>query len=175
MDKPADQSTDDITLPAPAPKRKPAAGKPTTRKKGRSKSGKKKKLPAQTDLQRKLVMICMLLMKGQSPVIIDAPEEEFDNEDMVKYLVPVILECKDTRQILLFTNHPILAVNTDPDNYVLIPRQAKSNALVAGFAVDAVVEKNDKGNTVKGDRKTMLLEVLEGNIWAFQKRASRYE
>ncbi len=125
--------------------------------------------------QRKTAMICMLLLKGEAPVIIDAPEEEFDNDDMVKYLVPVILECKDTRQILLFTNHPLLAVNTDPDNYILIPRQAQSNPFVSGFAVDAMVEKDNTGNVVKGDRKTMLLEVLEGALSAFRKRASRYE
>lgn len=125
--------------------------------------------------QRKTAVVCMLLLKGESPVIIDAPEDEFDNDDMVKYLVPVILEGKDTRQILLFTNHPILAVNTDPDNYVLIPRDAGKNAIVSGFAVDTKVETDDEGNVLKGDRKTMLLEVLEGDIRAFRKRASRYE
>ena len=123
--------------------------------------------------QRKTAMICMLLMKGEAPVIIDAPEDEFDNEDMAKYLVPVLLECKDTRQILLFTNHPLLAVNTDPDNYLLIPRQASSNAIVSGFAIDAEVKRDLKGSVIE-DRKAMLLEVLEGDLWAFRKRASRY-
>jgi len=118
-----------------------------------------------TPSQRRTAMICMIIMSGQfGPVIIDAPEEEFDNEDMAKYLVPVIQENKDARQILLFTNHPILAVNTDPDNYLLMQLQeSKSQSIVSGFAIDA-----------RG-QKPLLLNILEGNLETFRKRASRYE
>jgi hypothetical protein len=92
---------------------------------------------------------------------------------MTKFLVPLILELKDTRQILLFTNHPILAVNTDPDNYLLIPHDAKKAGIVSGFAVDAELKKKKRDDEV--DRKLLLLEILEGDLGAFRKRASRYE
>ncbi|HLO17701.1 MAG TPA: hypothetical protein VK206_22920, partial [Anaerolineales bacterium] len=115
--------------------------------------------------QRRTAMMCMIIMSGRfGPVIIDAPEEEFDNEDMAKYFVPVIQEYKDTHQLLLFTNHPILAVNTDPDNYLLMQLQGeKLGAIVSGFAIDA------------GANKPLLLNILEGNLDTFRKRASRYE
>ncbi len=119
--------------------------------------------------QRKTALMCMMLRKEEyGPVIIDDPEQEFDNEDMTKYLVPLIQEYKDKRQILLFTNHPILAVNTDPDNYFLLhlqdAREEVELVIDSGFAIDAP----------KAD-KDLLIKVLEGDLGAFHKRASRYE
>lgn len=115
--------------------------------------------------QRRTAMMCIIILSEQfGPVMIDAPEEEFDNEDMTKFLVPVIQEHKDAHQIVLFTNHPILAVNTDPDNYLLMQLQgAKLKDIVSGFAIDAQKQK------------PLLLNILEGNLEAFRKRASRYE
>lgn len=124
-----------------------------------------------TPSQRKIAIMCMILVKGQLPVIIDSPEEEFDNGDMAKYLLPLILEYKETRQILLFTNHPLLAVNTDPDNYLVLHMQdaaedgAKPEILInSGFAID-----------VQGSDRALLINVLEGDLGAFRKRISRYE
>ena len=138
----------------------------------RIRNAEMKKFSSLSISQRKTAIICMSLRNGQfGPVIIDAPEQEFDNEDMAKYLVPLILELKDTRQILLFTNHPILAVNTDPDNYLLMElRDAKKEGakrevmITAGFAIDAPQEQKD-----------LLLNILEGDLGMFRKRASRYE
>lgn len=115
--------------------------------------------------QRRTAMMCMIIMSGRfGPVIFDAPEQEFDNEDMAKYFVPVIQEHKDALQIMLFTNHPILAVNTDPDNYLLMQLQdAKLRDIVSGFAIDA------------GMQRSHLLNILEGNIETFRRRATRYE
>lgn len=115
--------------------------------------------------QRRTSMMCMIILSGQfGPVIIDAPEEEFDNEDMTKYLVPVIKEHKDSHQILLFTNHPILTVNTDPDNYLLMQLEgAKLKDIISGFAIDSE------------SHKPLLINILEGNLETFRRRANLYE
>jgi hypothetical protein len=114
---------------------------------------------------RRTILMCINIMKGDiGPVIIDAPEEQFDNEDMVKFLVPIIREHKDRHQILLFTNHPILAVNTDPDNYLIMRTDgAQLKDIVSGFAVDAQ------------DRRLLLLSILEGSLEAIRKRANLYD
>ncbi len=121
--------------------------------------------------QRRAAILCMIIRKEEfGPVIIDEPEQEFDNEDMARYLVPMILEYKEKRQILLFTNHPLLAVNTDPDNYLLMSLQPKKQGAApqvtidSGFAIDAEPEQKD-----------LLLKVLEGDLDAIRKRLSRYE
>jgi hypothetical protein len=121
--------------------------------------------------QRRAAILCMIIRNEDfGPVIIDEPEHEFDNEDMVRYLVPLILEYKEKRQVLLFTNHPLLAVNTDPDNYLLLSLPDKKGGpalqvmIDSGFAIDA-----DAG------QKELLLKVLEGDLESVRKRLSRYE
>ena len=78
----------------------------------------------------------------------------------MKYLVPVIKHCKDGQQLVLFTNNPILAVNTDPDNYVLLNHD---KTVQSGFAID------DTGH------KSKLISITEGNLKSFRKRSIRYE
>jgi predicted metal-dependent phosphoesterase TrpH/energy-coupling factor transporter ATP-binding protein EcfA2 len=114
---------------------------------------------------RRTALICINIMNsGSGPVIIDAPEEQFDNDDMMRYLVPIIREYKDRCQILLFTSHPILAVNTDPDNYFILRMQGTSlQDIVSGFAVDAQ------------EQRPLLLNILEGGLEAIRKRANLYD
>jgi hypothetical protein len=121
--------------------------------------------------QRRAAILCMVIRKVEfGPVIIDEPEQEFDNEDMARYLVPMILEYKEKRQILLFTNHPLLAVNTDPDNYLLMSLQTKK----AGAPPEVVI---DSGFASDADavQKDLLLKVFEGDLESVRKRLSRYE
>jgi hypothetical protein len=121
--------------------------------------------------QRRAAILCMVIRNEDfGPVIIDEPEHEFDNEDMIRYLVPLILEFKEKRQVLLFTNHPLLAVNTDPDNYLLLSLPAKKEGpalqvvIDSGFAIDAGAAQKD-----------LLIKVLEGDLESVRKRLSRYE
>lgn len=115
-------------------------------------------------LRRSILMSIDIMNSDVGPVMIDAPEQQFDNEDMIKLLVPIIREHKDSHQILLFTDHPILAVNTDPDNYLLLQAQgAQLKNIVSGFAAD---------NT---DQQPLLLQILEGSLEAIRKRANLYD
>jgi hypothetical protein len=121
--------------------------------------------------QRRAAILCMIIRNVEfGPVIIDEPETEFDNEDMARYLVPMILEFKEKRQILLFTNHPLLAVNTDPDNYLLMSLQTKKGNAPAQVTIDS-------GFAIDADdaQKDLLLKVLEGDLPAIRTRLSRYE
>jgi hypothetical protein len=114
--------------------------------------------------QRRTFMMCMIIIKAEfGPAIIDAPEENFDNEDIVTFLVPIIKLYKDFQQVILFTNNPLLAINTDPDNYILIETKgAKVKEIHPGFSLDDEPKKN------------MLLNILEGNMSSFNKRVKRY-
>ncbi len=114
---------------------------------------------------RRTVLMCVIIIISEfGPVIIDAPEEHFDNEDIANFLVPIIKRYKDYRQVILFTNNPLLAVNTDPDNYILLRTQGeKFKNLVSGFAID------------DEQQKTQLLNIMEGNLYSFNKRAEKYE
>ncbi len=110
---------------------------------------------------RRTVLLSMIVIGSDfGPTIIDAPETHFDNEDIVNFLVPIIKQYKDFQQLIVFTNNPILAVNTDPDNYILLN---PPTAVQSGFAIDDTLSK------------PRLLSIMEGNLKSFRKRSLRYE
>jgi len=114
---------------------------------------------------RRIAIICMIVVKdGFGPLIVDAPENNFDNEDIANFLVPIIRKHKDLRQIILFTSSPILVINSDPENYVLLNTKGKKlKNINSGFSID---EKSQKGH---------LINLMEGGLKSFKKRAIRYE
>lgn len=115
--------------------------------------------------QRRTALMCMIIiMSDFGPAIIDAPETHFDNEDIANFLVPIIKRYKDFQQVILFTNNPLLAVNTDPDNYILLEtRGPKFEDVVSGFAID------------DQQQKFRLLNIMEGSLKSFHKRGERYK
>ncbi|UCE17494.1 MAG: hypothetical protein JSV84_11425 [Gemmatimonadota bacterium] len=115
-------------------------------------------------LRRTALMCMVIVMSDFGPVIIDAPETHFDNEDIAQFLVPLIKRYKDYQQVILFTNNPLLAVNTDPDNYILLEtRGEKVKKIISGFAID------------DEHQKPWLLKIMEGSLRSFHRRADRYE
>ncbi|MGA1868221.1 MAG: hypothetical protein ACMUJM_06710 [bacterium] len=114
-------------------------------------------------LRRTVMMVIIVILSDFGPTIIDAPEDNFDNEDITKYLVPIIKQYKVQQQVILFTNNPILAVNTDPDNYILLETKATElKTIHSGFAID------------DERRRPLLVNLFEGSLKAFYKRAAKY-
>jgi len=111
-------------------------------------------------LRRTILLSMIVISRDFGPKIIDAPEEHFDNEDIMKVLVPVIKQYKDFQQMIVFTNNPILAINTDPDNYILLN---PNRTVQSGFAIDDTCHR------------PKLLSIMEGNLKSFRKRSIRYE
>jgi len=114
-----------------------------------------------SDSLKRMILLSMIVIgRDFGPKIIDAPEAYFDNEDIAEFLLPVIKQYKDFQQLIVFTNHPIWAINTDPDNYVLL----NPNKMVqSGFAIDDT------------DQKSKLISIIEGSLKSFRKRSVRYE
>jgi hypothetical protein len=113
-------------------------------------------------LKRVVLISIFIISETTGPIVIDAPEEYFNNQDIVDYLVPIITQYKNIRQIILFTNHPLLAVNTDPENYILLERKGNKTRLESGFSID------------KEKQKDRLVNLVEGSSLAFNQRTIRY-
>ncbi len=130
------------------------------------KKGKEKKVEfSELDNSlRRIVLISILVISGNTgPLIIDTPEEHFNSDDIVNVLIPVLKKYKDFRQIILFTKHPVLAINSDPENYILLKRKGnKFNGIDTGFSID------------KEEEREQLVKILEGSLSAFDKRVIRY-
>jgi len=113
---------------------------------------------------RRMVIVSIILVTGKNgPLIIDEPGDHFDNEDIANFLVPLVKQLKDKRQIVFATGNSNLAINSDPDNYIVLhAEKGKLKELRSGFAID-----ND-------EQRERLIQVLEGSIKSFRQRDRRY-
>ena len=111
-----------------------------------------------------LLIFYLLVDKGSSPIILDQPEENLDNETIVSLLVPVLNEAKQKRQIIMVTHNPNLAVVCDAEQIIHceIDRQNRHKISYTPGAIECS-EINRK-----------VVDVLEGTMPAFDNRKLKY-
>lgn len=112
-----------------------------------------------------LLVFYLLIDRSDTPLIIDQPEENLDNQTVVEFLVPSIKEAKSRRQIILVTHNPNLAVVCDADQ-IICARMDKQ----AGHRVDYVT-----GSIENPVINKFLLDILEGTRPAFDNRDGKYQ
>lgn len=111
-----------------------------------------------------LLVFYLLIDKRDNPLIIDQPEENLDNQTIVKMLVPCIKDAKERRQIIIVTHNPNLAVVCDADQ-VIHARLDKSDGNRLYYTTGAI--ENPKINQT-------IIDVLEGTKPAFDLRDAKY-
>jgi ABC-type lipoprotein export system ATPase subunit/uncharacterized coiled-coil DUF342 family protein len=111
-----------------------------------------------------LLIFYLLVDIGKTPIILDQPEENLDNETVYRLLVPVLSEAKKQRQIIMVTHNPNLAVVCDAEQiiYAKFDRAANSSISYESGAIE---------NTVLNG---MVVTVLEGTKPAFDNRSGKY-
>lgn len=111
-----------------------------------------------------LLVFYLLIDKSDTPLVIDQPEENLDNQTVVDFLVPSVKEAKERRQIILVTHNPNLAVVCDADQVIC-----------------AYLDKND-GNRISYETGAIenpainqrIVDILEGTRRAFDNRDGKY-
>lgn len=118
--------------------------------------------------QKTVFLICMIIIGLEgSPILIDEIDNNLDNEDIVEILIPVIKKFKDYRQLILATSNPLLAANSDPENYILLERKSPNKIIIqTGFSLDKEETKS---------LKDQLIKVLDGSKKELENRALRYK
>lgn len=112
-----------------------------------------------------LLVFYLMLDQEDTPLIIDQPEDNLDNQSVARILVEFIKGAKKRRQIILVTHNPNLAVVADAEQVIYVNLD-KSNAKNVFSAVSGSIE-NDFINK-------KIVDVLEGTMPAFDKRRLRY-
>jgi len=111
-----------------------------------------------------LLIFYLLVDKGRNPIVLDQPEENLDNETVVSLLVPVLNEAKRSRQILMVTHNPNLAVVCDAEQIIHATFDRKNGAKISyncGSIEDGVINR-------------AVVDVLEGTKAAFDSRGRTY-
>ena len=111
-----------------------------------------------------LLIFYLLVDNGKTPIILDQPEENLDNETVFRLLVPVLSEAKKQRQIIMVTHNPNLAVVCDAEQII----RARFDR-----ASDSSIEY-DSGAIENTGLNAAVVTVLEGTKPAFENRARKY-
>lgn len=111
-----------------------------------------------------LLIFYLLVDKGNTPIILDQPEENLDNETIVSLLVPVLTEAKQKRQIIMVTHNPNLAVVCDAEQIIHceFDRTNGHNITYTSGAIECSIINNK------------VVDVLEGTMPAFDNRRMKY-
>ena len=111
-----------------------------------------------------LLIFYLLVDKGNTPIILDQPEENLDNETIVSLLVPVLTEAKQKRQIIMVTHNPNLAVVCDAEQIIHceFDRTNGHNITYTPGAIECSIINNK------------VVDVLEGTMPAFDNRRMKY-
>lgn len=111
-----------------------------------------------------LLIFYLLVDTDPTPLILDQPEENLDNQTVYSMLVPIIQRAKQTRQIVMVTHNANLAVCCDAEQII----HAEFDR-AAGFAL-----RYQSGAIESMELNRSVLNVLEGTTPAFENRQAKY-
>lgn len=110
-----------------------------------------------------LLIFYLALDKDDAPLIIDQPEDNLDNQSVFDKLVPCILAAKKSRQIIIVTHNPNIAIACDAEQIVSCKIDKHTHEIT--YMSGAIEEVGIKDSVVK---------ILEGTQPAFDLRNKKY-
>lgn len=111
-----------------------------------------------------LLIFYLLVDTDPTPLILDQPEENLDNQTVYSMLVPIIQRAKERRQIVMVTHNANLAVCCDAEQ-IIHAEFDRSEQFALTYASGAI-ESSELNRSV--------LDVLEGTTPAFDNRRDKY-
>lgn len=111
-----------------------------------------------------LLIFYLQLDRKNTPLIIDQPEDNLDNESIFGVLANCIRNAKKYRQVVLVTHNPNLAVGADAEQIVYVKLEKSENYK---FSYETGSIENPQLNR-------RIVDVLEGTQPAFVKRRLKY-
>lgn len=112
-----------------------------------------------------LLVFYLMIDDEKTPLVIDQPEDNLDNESVFKMLTKFIKHAKKQRQIIIVTHNPNLAVGADAEQiiYVEINKDGGRNEV-----------KVETGSIENPQINKRIVDILEGTMPAFDKRKLKY-
>lgn len=119
--------------------------------------------------QRGTFYVCLKLATDPfgSPFIFDQPEDDLDNDFIMKQLVPLFRRIKKYRQVIIVTHNANLVVNSDAEQIVIANNESEVLSYQSGAVEDGPISST---NSIR----TRVCEILEGGGYAFEQRERKY-
>lgn len=112
-----------------------------------------------------LLVFYLHLDKEKTPLIIDQPEDNLDNDSIFSVLARCIREAKKSRQVILVTHNPNLAVGADAEQIIYVTLDKANNYK---FTYESGSIENPRINDA-------IVKILEGSKPAFVQRRLKYQ
>lgn len=112
-----------------------------------------------------LLIFYLHLDKEKTPLIIDQPEDNLDNDSIFSVLAKCIRQAKKSRQVILVTHNPNLAVGADAEQILFVSLDKVANYR---FSYESGSIENPRINDV-------IVKILEGSRPAFVQRRLKYQ
>lgn len=111
--------------------------------------------------QRCTTAIVVLILIGNTPIIIDEPEAHLDSSLIAQYLVDILKQKKLERQIIFATHNANFVVNGDAELIHILDISAENQTIITSTTIENL------------EHRERLL-ALEGGVEAFKHRETRY-
>ncbi len=118
---------------------------------------------------RGIVLLLLYLALDEAddrPLIIDQPEENLDPKSVNDELVPLFMEARSKRQVIIVTHNANLVINTDADQIIVADSSPSVGAGLPTFTYAS-------GGLEDTDIRKQVCDILEGGDTAFKERARR--
>lgn len=112
--------------------------------------------------QKTTAILSFILAFGETPLILDQPEDDLDNRLVYELIVDKIRQIKERRQVIIVTHNANIPVNGDAEYVVSMSSDTHNLKIQAEGTVEKTEVKNE------------ICEVMEGGVEAFRTRAQRY-
>jgi len=124
--------------------------------------GVKKPIEDLSPGQRCTALLPIILLETDTPLIIDQPEDNLDNQFIFDLVVNTMRSLKECRQIIVATHNPNIPVSGDAENILVFKPDGTKGKLKSNGSIDY--------DPIIEDVKT----IMEGGEEAFRVRASKY-
>lgn len=111
--------------------------------------------------QKTSAILTLILSLGNTPLIMDQPEDDLDSQLINNLIVQGMLDNKLSRQMVVVTHNPNIPVNGDSEWVIAMGDTSKLSVGEIGSIDDESI-------------KNRVCAVMEGGSLAFEKRAIRY-
>ena len=110
--------------------------------------------------QKCTAILPILLLEGDTPLIIDQPEDNLDNRFVFDTIVAALKSVKSLRQLIFVTHNPNIPVLGDAARVVVMQSDGLSGSVKTLGDVD--------------DCRAEIIDLLEGGKEAFEQRSAKY-
>lgn len=113
--------------------------------------------------QKTTAILTLILSQGDTPLLLDQPEDDLDNRLVYELIVDRLKQAKEVRQIIVVTHNANIPVNGDAEYIVSMNSESKNLAVFYSGTVEQTEIKKE------------ICDVMEGSEQAFDMRSKRYK